>query len=136
MRAWRNRQTHRTQNATGNTVGVQVPPRAPINLLAENALLAELADAAASNTAGFGRDRSNRSEGTMNAGVAELEDALGLNPGPLQVRNLPPAPHHAPVAKRTKASVLHTDIPGFESLREYQQCVLDHDPIRLNRIMV
>ena len=30
MRAWRNRQTHRTQNATGNTVGVQVPPRAPM----------------------------------------------------------------------------------------------------------
>ena len=30
----------------------------------------------------------------------------------------------APVAKRTKASVLHTDIPGFESLREYQQRVL------------
>jgi hypothetical protein len=30
-----------------------------------NALLAEQVDAAASNTAGFGRDRSNRSEGTM-----------------------------------------------------------------------
>jgi hypothetical protein len=28
-RAWRNWQTHRTQNATGNTVGVQIPPRAP-----------------------------------------------------------------------------------------------------------
>ena len=65
MRAWRNRQTHRTQNATGNTVGVQVPPRAPITFLAENALLAEQVDAAVSNTAGFGRDRSNRSEGTM-----------------------------------------------------------------------
>ena len=42
----------------------------------------------------------------------------------MQVRNLPPASLHAPVAKRTKASVLHTDIPGFKSLREYQQCVL------------
>jgi hypothetical protein len=30
MRAWRNRKTHRTQNATGNTVGVQIPPRAPL----------------------------------------------------------------------------------------------------------
>ena len=27
---WRKRQTHRTQNAAGNTVGVQLPPRAPI----------------------------------------------------------------------------------------------------------
>jgi hypothetical protein len=51
MRAWRNRQTHRTQNATGNTRGGSSPSA-----------------------------RTN-APSTFSAGVAELADAPGLNPG-------------------------------------------------------
>jgi hypothetical protein len=74
MRAWRNWQTHRTQNATGNTVGVQVPPRAPMPCT--NSLLAKSVDAAASNTAGFGRDRSSRSEGTNSRALSSAVERL------------------------------------------------------------
>lgn len=32
MRSWRNWQTHPAQNRTGNTVGVQLPPIAPLDM--------------------------------------------------------------------------------------------------------
>ena len=59
--------------------------------------------------------------GHQRAGVAELEDAPGLNPESLQVRTLPPAPIHPPVARRSKAPVSHAGISPFESGRQHHQ---------------
>ena len=116
MRAWRNRQTHRTQNATGNTRGGSTPS-ARTNALTI-ALLAESVD-----ESGFKHRRLvivRVDQGHQFAGVAEPEDAPGLNPGSFASSKLAARTIHAPVAKRPKAPVLHAGIPPFESGREYQ----------------